>query len=210
MANSAGSARVSRSVARFARTRSVRSRGVPGAQRLAVVSVKSRLTDSAPACPDAGVQVQLIRHSLAVDEGPGIVDEHRYLSASGRDRAQRVGARLRQLERAPGRIYTSPLVRAVQTAELIAAATGLDEPVVVLAPLAPGYPPELVARHLGELGDSIALVGHMPAISALGAVLASRPAFPPLVPGQVCALDRGQPAWSLRPETLQIEPLLLA
>ncbi|MGE0322525.1 MAG: histidine phosphatase family protein [Polyangiaceae bacterium] len=159
------------------------------------------------------MRVFLMRHSLAIQADHGLTDEQRYLSAPGRARATQMGQLLRARGVECDAIVTSPLVRAVQTAELVQAALKPDGSapwVQVLPTLAPGYPPRLPAEELAAFGVSVLVVGHEPGISGLGAFLSSRPGFPPFRPGQICALERGQPEWLLNPESETFEPLLLA
>ncbi len=151
-----------------------------------------------------------MRHSLAVEAGRELLDEQRFLSRAGRARATQMGRLLHERGFECDAIVTSPLVRAVQTAELVQAALGFGGSVDVLPSLAPGYPPRISAEALAALGVSVLVVGHEPGISSLGALLASRPSFPPFRPGQSCLLNRGVPEWLLSPETESFEPLLLA
>ena len=151
-----------------------------------------------------------MRHSLAVQADVGLTDEQRYLSESGRARATRMGELLEARGVECDAIVTSPLVRAVQTAELVQAVLQRDVWVRVLPSVAPGYPPRLAAQELAAFGVSVLVVGHEPGISGLGAFLSSRPGFPQFRPGQICALERGRPEWLLNPETESFEPLLLA
>lgn len=156
------------------------------------------------------LQVLLIRHSHAVPEGSGLSDEHRYLSERGRNTARRVGATLRSEGVRADVWLTSPLPRAVQTAELLANALEFTGEIVVLPPLQPGCAPEFVAMRLSQHVGTVALVGHEPTLSGLGALLVSRPSFPPFRPCQVSLIDGGLPLWTLSPDTLAREPLLIA
>lgn len=74
-------------------------------------------------------------------------------------------------------IHTSPLVRAVQTAEIIAAAVGLDDPLIVTPEIAspPGLDVliELIEDTPANL-FGVALVGHEPILSALASRLIGR------------------------------------
>lgn len=66
---------------------------------------------------------------------------------------------------APGRIYTSPLVRARETADLLAAAFGAAAPVATPL-LAPGFDRARLVEELGHAGpSSFAVVGHEPDLS---------------------------------------------
>jgi phosphohistidine phosphatase len=157
----------------------------------------------------APVKIYLIRHAQAVDEGPGLVDESRYLSEKGRAVALAVGETLAKAGVELDTMLTSPLVRAVQTAELIARGIAFTGAVRVLASLAPGFSPQVTAERAAALGQSIALIGHEPQVSALGALLVARPSFPQFRAGQVALIERGQPMWKLNPETLTLEQLLV-
>ncbi len=100
-------------------------------------------------------------------------DEHRYLTAHGRATSDGVAAALHQLGHTPTHLYTSPLVRAVQTAERFAIAASHPGPVITHRPLVPGGP---TARALGVLDghaddDTVALVSHEPTVSTLTAFL---------------------------------------
>ncbi|HLV22695.1 MAG TPA: phosphohistidine phosphatase SixA [Polyangiaceae bacterium] len=156
------------------------------------------------------MRILLMRHAAAVDGGPDLPDEQRFLSGTGRETARRVGARLEQEGVDVQAIHTSPLVRAVQTAELLAAALGYSGEVRSLSSLAPGYPPRLVADALDPSAGTVLLVGHEPGISALAALLIARPGFPPFRPAQVTLLERGAVSWALNPTTLELDHVLVA
>lgn len=113
-----------------------------------------------------GVELYLIRHAHAVD-GDGRRDDDRPLSADGRRQARAVGAALARHGVRFSRLCTSPLVRAVETAELVAVATGYDGGLEVADALRPdgGWKQlqrELLAPLAGE--GALALVGHEPSI----------------------------------------------
>lgn len=109
------------------------------------------------------VQLHLVRHAIAADASPDRPDASRPLTDRG---AQRFAAEVRGARRLGwrfDRVYHSPLVRAVQTAELLrplAAGGALH----VLPDLARAPDVELLAHIEGE---RVALVGHEPYLSAL-------------------------------------------
>lgn len=156
------------------------------------------------------MKVYLIRHAHAVDEGPRLGDDHRYLTARGRRVAREVGARLEREGVIFDAVLSSPLPRALQTAELVAERVGFTGVVEVLPPLAPGVPPRIAAGELAARGVAVAVVGHEPGISALGAVLLGRPSFPPFKKAQVSLVEDGRPVFWLDPDTLEIDRLLVA
>jgi phosphohistidine phosphatase len=149
------------------------------------------------------VQVYLVRHAEAITETLALRDPHRHLTPRGRAQARALGARLRGPDgtdrRAPTHVWSSPLVRAVQTAELVIASLQIDAAVEVVPALAPdGVAREVVAA-LGALpGDAVVVVvGHEPALSAIGAVVVGDPAFPALDKACAARLDDGALRWRL-------------
>lgn len=88
-------------------------------------------------------------------------------------------------------IVTSPLVRAVQTAELLAAGLDYDGELAVSRELAPGFDREGLARLLaGRPGAShVAIVGHEPDVGRVVADLLGRPEAVPLRKGMAVALE---------------------
>ncbi len=143
------------------------------------------------------VQVFLIRHAAAVDETLALRDPHRHLTALGRDQARRLGDRLRWHDCAPTHIWTSPLARTVQTAELVAGALQATTCVECLTALAPdGAPRDVVAavRAL-EPGAAVVLVGHEPSLSGIGALLVGAPDFEGLAKAEAARIVDGVLRW---------------
>jgi phosphohistidine phosphatase len=148
------------------------------------------------------VKIYLVRHAHAVDGGSRTNDEGRWLTAEGRTVARRVGARLRADGVSLDLILVSPLVRAVQTAELIAQGMEWTGPVEVLACLAPSGSARVAASEVAARGVTVAVVGHEPNMSALGAHLANHAHFPGFKKAQVCLVDNGKLLMTLDPDTL--------
>jgi|SRR5882724_5812254 len=128
------------------------------------------------------MRVTLIRHGDAGDEAPR--DEERSLTKKGRADVRRVG---RALERAGahfGVVMSSPLVRAVQTAEITAAEIGFRGRVMISDRLIPDAFPagvmSLISAFAAEGKKSIALVAHEPILSRAAAMLLQLSRFPPL------------------------------
>jgi phosphohistidine phosphatase len=143
------------------------------------------------------VNVFLVRHAHAVDETPGLPDEARHLSVTGRIAAREIGRRLRWHDCTPTAIWTSPLVRAVMTAEIVAAALEWDGPIEALCGLAPdGHTRDVltaIAAH--DPKGSILIVGHEPALSGLGGALTSHADFPALQKAQAARIDGRELRW---------------
>jgi phosphohistidine phosphatase len=123
------------------------------------------------------LRLYLVRHAVAEDlpEGLRFGDPLRALTARGRRRFRRGAQAFAQLEEGVDLILSSPVLRAVQTAELLAAALGHDD-VRILDELGPDSgAPRLLGR-LSSLGvTSAALVGHKRLLSELAVALAGVP-----------------------------------
>ena len=109
-----------------------------------------------------------MRHSSAVDPYDADTDEQRWLTEAGRERMRRVApVVVRELR--PTHIYTSPLVRAVQTAEILAGAAELDA-VRVHGALAVEHGTSAEALAVLDShrdGDVVTLVTHEPKVRVL-------------------------------------------
>jgi len=119
------------------------------------------------------VRLYLVRHARAA---PGDPDELRPLTPEGREEARRLAERLAG-ER-PDAVVTSPLLRARETAEVLARACGLEA--VPDERLAPGAT-SLDARHAAAgRGERIVLVGHQPDFGRIAVALTGgeEPPFP--------------------------------
>lgn len=118
--------------------------------------------------------VFLCRHAKAA---PGEPDAARELSTEGRKQARALGELLAARKDTPVLVLSSPLVRARQTADAIAEATGA--PLRIEERLAPGATAAaLVAALAGETGP-VATVGHQPDCSEIAVALTGNdPGFP--------------------------------
>ena len=130
------------------------------------------------------MRVTLIRHAEAGDDAT--TDEARSLTARGREDARRLGHALARRGVEFSLMVSSPLVRAVQTAEIVAAEIGYRERLAVTDLLIPdGAATRVVAWLKAAARDlegsaSIALVAHEPILSALAALLIGKARYPAL------------------------------
>ena len=112
-----------------------------------------------------------MRHGPAEDHAESGLDADRPLSASGRERVRAVARCLVDSVEAPWSIITSPLVRAVQTAEIVALVTDLgarNGTVEVRRGIAPGGDAiRLVHQLAADHRKRAMVVGHEPDLSAL-------------------------------------------
>jgi phosphohistidine phosphatase len=110
-------------------------------------------------------------------------------------------------------IFTSPLVRARQTADLLAAGVKGKPAVKVLEALAPGHTPPAVMAQLARTAKQrrMALVGHEPDLGELAAHLIGAARALPFRKGGVCRIDveslssrrPGALAWFVTPKVLR-------
>lgn len=119
------------------------------------------------------MDIYILRHGIAEPAGPGGSDEKRALTDEGRAKLRPVLQRARAIKVAPSLILSSPLVRAVQTAELAAEVLGYKGRIVRTDALAPSSSPEAVWREVrGHDGESaVLLAGHEPLLSAAASYL---------------------------------------
>jgi len=123
----------------------------------------------------------LLRHGIAQERCPDRADADRALTSRGRCRTRAVLDRLVERGLRVDRLISSPLLRALQTAE-IAVEAGLADAVLSAADLAPGGDPlaSLPSWLRPDPGDPrplrLMLVGHEPDLSLLAARLLGAPA----------------------------------
>lgn len=119
------------------------------------------------------IELYLVRHGIAAERGDAWPDDaKRPLTDEGVRRLRKIAAGLSAIDARFDLILTSPLVRARQTAEVLAARMTPQPPIVTTEALSPGA---AHAALLDELAKQtrrrrIALVGHEPGLG----VLASR------------------------------------
>jgi phosphohistidine phosphatase len=123
------------------------------------------------------MELLLIRHAKAEDGSLYGDDSERPLTAEGRRGAGDVGNALARAGVALDRIVTSPMVRAVETAELVAVAIGYPGALGVSPLLLPDErPSHVIERLIATLGvERAALVGHEPSMGRLLSHLLERP-----------------------------------
>src|ERR1700677_4655427 len=120
------------------------------------------------------MKLYVMRHGPAEDHSRTGRDEDRALTASGRDRVRTVTQLLMREHEMPTRVLASPLVRAQETADIVAATAGLR--VETTPELAPnGRAADLVERLRTDPTQSPILIGHEPDLSSLIELLLRAP-----------------------------------
>ena len=120
------------------------------------------------------MEIYLLRHGIAVERtaysGP---DEERALTAEGRRKVKRVARAMRAMRLSFDLIFSSPLVRAAQTAEIIAEALRLKKRLKVTDFLTATSTEKQIAwlKSLRLSRGHVLLVGHEPNFSELASHL---------------------------------------
>lgn len=121
--------------------------------------------------PTLTTHLYIARHAWAEDPGPGIDDHSRRLTKKGTKRFERFMRHLRAGGMELDLIATSPLVRARETAEIMAEVFDGEPPVAVVDALAPAANWQaLVEWTVEQEAARVAWVGHMPCIGRLVAL----------------------------------------
>ena len=87
------------------------------------------------------MKLYFVRHAAAIVKGGQVVDENRYLTLRGRKSFRLTANNMAKKGIVPDAIITSPLVRAVQTAEILSEALAFEGKLVVSSELAPSFDP---------------------------------------------------------------------
>ena len=115
------------------------------------------------------MDLYILRHGKAEDTGQGITDAERKLTKKGRDEIAGVVEWMAAQDIVFDLIATSPLVRAKETAEIVAEGLGMPKKPKIWKVLVPGGDPDDVCREIDDHADAAAilLVGHEPLLSSL-------------------------------------------
>jgi len=164
-----------------------------------------------------GYEFYIMRHGIAVTRGSaGFSDDSkRPLIPEGKAKMREVTKGLLRLGFDVDWIVTSPLVRAVETAEIVAEELGSNAPMDFCEALSPGGAPEALISFLAKHANRkrVLVVGHEPDLSELAARLigAGRHANLAFKKGGCCLItfnefppkSPGQLVWWLTPRLLR-------
>ncbi len=141
------------------------------------------------------MELYIIRHGDAIDrDDPGVTsDAMRWLTERGRDEVGVTARVLARLGVTPDLVLTSPMVRARQTAEIVADLIGPERGPEISDHLVYGGSLAGILDDIVERGapERVVLAGHMPSVGHLVAYLAwGRPENDvPFRTGEVCRVD---------------------
>jgi phosphohistidine phosphatase len=118
------------------------------------------------------MMLYIMRHGLAEEPTPKGDDAARKLTPKGADKIRKAAAGMRATGLAFNMILTSPIARAVETAEIVTAELGGAEPRIMPELSTGGSPPKaLEALTKLRLPESVLVVGHEPTLSRLASML---------------------------------------
>lgn len=111
----------------------------------------------------------LVRHAAAMERSGEIQEEQRYLTSEGRALFRKTARTMLKNGVEPCLILTSPLTRAVQTADILAESLSFIGPVILRNELAPGFDLASLRKILAEFChvDELVVVGHEPDLGVL-------------------------------------------
>jgi phosphohistidine phosphatase len=137
------------------------------------------------------VKLYLVRHAEAIERSATTPDSSRYLTTKGRISFRKIARSVRKAGAAPDVIFTSPLLRSVQTAEILAERLKHKGEVVAAKEISPGFDLPALRALLAGAGNpaEAAFVGHEPDLGEIAAALMSVPGGFPLRKGAVVAVE---------------------
>ena len=138
------------------------------------------------------MQVYLLRHGVAVEASAGNSDQNRALTGEGRKKLRQVLQNAAKVQVQPALILSSPLKRAVQTAEIAKEVLGYKKDIVETGALKPGSSVEQVWEEIRvhRQHTPLLLVGHNPLLENLaGYLLGSRNLKMDFKKGAILRLD---------------------
>ena len=160
------------------------------------------------------MEIYFVRHGIAVPSSDEYPDADRPLTEEGKVKVRKAAKGLRLFADRFDRIYHSPLLRAVQTAELIAEESDCAETLEETKLALPAAKPKALLNFIGLFPslNRIMIVGHEPNISITASYLlgTEKPVIE-FKKGAICRIDIGQEQafglgqliWHLTPKMLR-------
>jgi len=115
------------------------------------------------------MELLLFRHGIAEVDGPDGTDESRRLTEEGVDKTAQAARGLAKVIDPPEAVLTSPLVRAAETARIVAGVFDVEPE--TLDALGHGSPVDICEQIATRSEQSLMLVGHEPSLSCTAELL---------------------------------------
>jgi phosphohistidine phosphatase len=177
----------------------------------------SKETEEAPALPPGDYELYIMRHGLAVTRSPSTLmdDAKRPLTPEGKEKMREIAKGLVRLGMSVDWVVSSPLVRAVETAEIVADAFSPKPAFDFCDALRPGGGAEALISFLAKRANHrrVLVVGHEPDLGELAARLigGGRSANMPFKKGGCCQINfsifppkaPGRLMWWLTPRVMR-------
>jgi phosphohistidine phosphatase len=139
------------------------------------------------------MKIFLLRHCEAIEYKTETVDndELRYITPGGRILTRKISKALKEYLKTLDRIFTSPLVRAVQCAEIVATVIKFKNEVELVNALRNESPTTSFQQLLKDNSslNAILLVGHEPKLSKLVKFLSGKNDFTGFSKSGICMID---------------------
>jgi phosphohistidine phosphatase len=159
--------------------------------------------------------VYILRHAIAVERGTaGYPNDDRPLTEDGKEKMAKAAKGIAELVDDVDVILTSPLIRAHDTARIVARALGVEQKLEVCKDLMPGSSIKDLLSYLSKFKGlhSIMVVGHQPDLGYLAsALLGSDESIVEFKKGALSAIEvstlpprsKGKLIWHLQPKHLR-------
>jgi phosphohistidine phosphatase len=145
----------------------------------------------------------VLRHAIAVERGTAdhADDSLRPLSEDGRAKMRRMAAGMEAMKLSFDLVFSSPYLRARQTAEIVTRQFGIEHLLRMTGHLEPAGNPERLMHEIADAGSSsqnLLIVGHEPYLSDLISVLLTGDARLQLAlkKGGLCRLTIDRPRYA--------------
>ncbi len=159
--------------------------------------------------------VYILRHAIAEERGTaGYPNDDRPLTEDGKNKMSKAAKGISKIVGDVDVILTSPLIRAHDTAKIVARALGAEHKIEICKELTPGNSLKKLLSSLSKFKGlkSIMVVGHQPDLGYLAsALLGSSESIVEFKKGAICAIEastlpsqaNGRLLWLLQPKHIR-------
>lgn len=162
------------------------------------------------------MQIYILRHAIAIPRGtPGYPNDDRPLTDEG---IRKMIGNARAINIIAGKfdaVISSPLIRAVHTANILAEHTGYKGEIFITECLLPGSPQRSLFKYLSDFNqkEKICIVGHEPHLGFIASrLIGISESVIELKKGAICRIDTekfppekpGRLAWLFQPKQLRM------